>query len=99
MTRPRLTSECILHNTDTPACPHCGGEMHGSTLTLEALLSAWPPPARIETGPDGYAHGYQRIVVHCGWCARPSAMAVDERRVKLVAMRTQADDRLLGAVE
>lgn len=97
MTRPRLTSEPIIEGTHTPLCPHCGGEMDAATVTLEDLLFHWPPPARIEIGSDGYAHGYQRIVVNCGWCAKPSALAIDGRRVKLVAMRTEADDRLLGA--
>lgn len=87
-----------MESTDTPRCPHCDGDMDASTITLECLLSNWPPPSFIETLSDGYAHGHQRIVVDCGWCARPSALAMDGVRVKLVAMRTDADDRLLAAV-
>lgn len=89
--RPRMTTE-YSHDRTTPRCPHCGGSMDSAGLTLEDLVSAWPFPERVAVEADGYAHGHQALVVTCGWCAAPSAVAVDWCRVTLIAMRTETDD-------
>lgn len=91
-----MTSE-LLSERHPPDCPHCGDrDMYGAELTLEALLDAWPLPARIEVGPDGYAHGHQELVLSCTSCGAPFAVAIDHARVKLVAMRTAKDERYLS---
>lgn len=95
MTRPRMTTE-LVHERTTPRCPHCGGSMDASTVTLEDIVGAWPLPQRIEVREDGYAHGHQRLAVTCGWCAAPSAVAFDWARIKLIAMRTEKDDAYLA---
>ncbi len=93
--RPRMTTE-YSHDRTTPHCPHCDGSMDSSSLTLEELIDAWPLPQKVEVEADGYAHGHQALFVTCGWCALPSAVAFDWRRVKLVAMRTEKDDAYLA---
>lgn len=98
MTRARVKSERWADST-TPPCPHCGGDMCGSELTLEDIVEAWPLPHWIAVEADGYAHGYQRLVVICGWCAAPSAVAFTRDQIKLVAMRTEKDDRYLSRGE
>ncbi len=93
--KPRLTRD-VLECRSFPKCPHCDGDMNDSTITLEDLASAWPVPAAIEVAHDGYARGHQSLVATCGWCAAPSAVAIDWGYFKLVAMRTEKDERYLG---
>ena len=88
-----------LSDRSAPPCPHCGGAMDAATVTLDALVEALPLVAFVATGLDGYAsaaieHG--ALSVDCPSCLRPSAFALDRKVVKLVAMRTPADERLIG---
>jgi len=96
MMKPRLT-KAALADRQTPKCPHCGDDdMAAAEVRLDDLVDAMPLPGRIEVGFDGYAHGHQELVVSCPSCGAPSAFAIDHAFVKLVAMRTEKDERYLS---
>lgn len=97
MTKPRMTKEPLDPDRGAPSCPHCGGTMEDSTITLDALIAGWPVPERVAVEADGYAHGYHHLTVTCGWCAAPSVLAIDWRDIKLVALRTEKDERYLAS--
>ena len=95
MIKPRM-SRSAREVDNAPPCPHCHEPMDDATLTLGEFMEHWPPPARVEVGIDGYAHGYYRFAMTCPTCRRQSALAMDAMHVKLIALRTEADDRYLG---
>jgi len=95
MAAPRI-SRRFLYERDAPPCPHCGGSMDEATITLENLVAEWPLPAYVDVRDDGYAPSTAGPMVTCPHCARPSALAIDDPAVKLVAARTAADEAVLG---
>ena len=95
MTQPIMTQE-YLHDRTTPICPHCSGQMYDVTVWLESIVMNWPLPKRIAVEDDGYAYeGQQDVIVECPDCGKPSALAIDADRVKLVACRTAKDMELV----
>lgn len=84
-----------------PQCPHCGSDdMYLATLTLEQLLGGFPFAPWRNAGPDGYAHdvGCHDVVVDCPECFKPSILLIDGNTIKLLAARTELDDRYLDQV-
>jgi hypothetical protein len=93
VTREDLTELCA------PKCPHCHERsMAGATVTLEQIVTAWPIRPTVTVEADGYAPSkteFGLLVFSCPGCCKPSALAIDDDEVKLVAMRTEKDERLL----
>lgn len=95
-TRAKISTEPAWERC-VPDCPHCGSDMDGALVRLEDLLTALPIPGWIRTGPDGYAGARNAsVIVRCPSCDKPSALAVTDAQVKLIACRTEKDERLLG---
>lgn len=90
MTRPRITRGGLVDG-HAPRCPHCAAPMDHATITLGALLDAWPLPSFVTAG-DGFAWPPQQgVVVDCPECARPSCLAIGGNISKLIPARTSAD--------
>lgn len=95
MTRTHI-SRRFLYQRDAPPCPHCGGSMDEATIALEDLVVHWPLPAYVDVRADGYAPSTAGLMVTCRHCTRPSALAIGDHDVKLVAARTAVDEAVLG---
>ena len=82
-----------------PRCPHCKSKyICEATLSFEDLLSAWPISVWRAAGADGYAHDvtHKDLVIDCPDCSKPSIVLMDGANVKLLAARTELDDRFAG---
>ena len=91
-----------LFGDDTPPCPHCGGDMEMSLLTLGEVLRSivsgdigqW-----LDLDGDGYCFGtYESLEVFCLDCARPSIVRVHHGyQIYLIPTRTEKDRVLIAA--
>lgn len=100
----RLPNDVVVDDEKWPQCPWCLADMIEATVTVGALSDAWShgATARPERGvlgdPDPLG-----LVADCPSCQRPSLIALQrtggpypERHIRLLAVRTPADLKLLG---
>lgn len=90
--RPKVSRE-FRADRCAPDCPHCDASMERATVTLgEIALEGIPERVPVF---KGYAASHQGPRVLCQECKRVSVLAIDAMSIKLIAARTEADERLL----
>lgn len=93
---PKATHFSVYANGDI-TCPHCGSDMWEAKTTLGQIAIGWPHSGFAHTREDGYANSGDYLEVDCVDCHKPSAVVFDSGTMTLIAARTDADERLLGA--
>jgi len=65
-----------------PACPRCGGMMHGCRITLQDMVLTFPfNDEMVDRRPDGYALPYPypySLLVICPTCSQLSQLTTSE---------------------
>lgn len=100
MTKPRINKTDL---DGTPKCPHCGGDLWQSTVTIAGLMEHWPIGGWLAVGDDGYAREDDHLTTHCGECRKPVAIGFSGNMedgyswtISLAAARTKKDDEFLN---
>lgn len=93
----RLPRDTHGQGEGLPRCPWCWEDTSDAVVTLEDLACAHDHRrlARPERSPDG-APDPVGLVATSTCCGRPILVALQDNGVRLLAVRTEADLRLLG---